>query len=57
MHAAATAVSLIPMIEKAGLATVEEVGPETLYSRLRDEIAEVDGVFYSPELIAAWTTV
>ncbi|WP_273939653.1 hypothetical protein [Kutzneria chonburiensis] len=45
------------MIEKAGLATVEEVGPETLYSRLRDEIAEVDGVFYSPELIAAWTTV
>ncbi|MFC0540808.1 methyltransferase domain-containing protein [Kutzneria chonburiensis] len=57
VHAAATAVSLIPMIEKAGLATVEEVGPETLYSRLRDEIAEVDGVFYSPELIAAWTTV
>jgi ubiquinone/menaquinone biosynthesis C-methylase UbiE len=56
VHAAATTVSLVPMIEKAGLATVEEIAPDTLYERMRAEMAEVDGVFYSPELIAAWAT-
>ncbi|MEV6610040.1 class I SAM-dependent methyltransferase [Kutzneria sp. NPDC051319] len=57
VHAAATVTSLAPMIEKASLATMAEIAPDTLYDRLRAEIAQVDGVMYSPELIAAWAVV
>lgn len=55
VHLAATAASLAPLIEKAGLATVAEIDAPTLLDRLRAELA--DAVLYSPELIGAWARV
>lgn len=45
------------MIEKAGLATVEEIDPDTVHERFRAELAAADAVLHSPELLAAWSVV
>ena len=46
--------SLLPMIEKTGVATKEEVGIGTLAERLRVEVAEKRAVVHAPLLVGAW---
>ncbi len=47
--------SLLPMMERFGVATAAEVGIETLAARLREEATNGDGVMISPALVGAWT--
>jgi SAM-dependent methyltransferase len=47
--------SLLPAIERLGIATAEEVQIESLDSRMRAEIAELNAVTILPPLIGAWT--
>jgi SAM-dependent methyltransferase len=46
----------LPLIERAGVATAEEVRPETLKQRLEAELDAVTGVFAHPALFSAWAT-
>ncbi len=46
--------SLLPVIERAGIATREEVGIETLERRLAAELAEYQAVIAPPTLVGAW---
>jgi hypothetical protein len=52
---AQTVRSLLPMIEKTGVATREEVGIDTLADRLRAAVVEKRGVAHSPIFVGAWT--
>jgi SAM-dependent methyltransferase len=52
---AQTVRSLLPMMERLGVATAQEVDIETLADRLRDEVVTGDGVIISPAMIGAWT--
>ena len=52
---AQTVRSLLPMIEKTGVATREEVGIDTLADRLRAAVVERNGVAHSPIFVGAWT--
>jgi len=54
-YLAQTLRSLLPLIERTGVATKAEVDIETLADRLRDEGIVTGGVFHLPELVAAWT--
>jgi len=49
--------SLLPLIEKTGVATAAEVGINTLAARLRDQALSTNSVMHLPELIAAWSRV
>lgn len=49
-------VGALPMIEKLGIATREEVGPETLGERLSAELVAHDGIMITGPLVGAWTT-
>jgi ubiquinone/menaquinone biosynthesis C-methylase UbiE len=51
---AQTVRSLLPMIEKTGVATREEVGIDTLADRLRAEVTGVGAVVHSPIFVGAW---
>ena len=44
----------LPLILKFGIATVEEVGIETLADRLREEVGS-GGIARLPALVSAWT--
>jgi ubiquinone/menaquinone biosynthesis C-methylase UbiE len=46
----------LPLIERAGAASAEEVHTETLEQRLKDELDAVGGVFAHPTLFSAWGT-
>ncbi|HXG66221.1 MAG TPA: class I SAM-dependent methyltransferase [Blastocatellia bacterium] len=46
--------TLLPMMEKLGVARAEDVGIETLAQRLRDEVVSGGGVIVLPNLIGAW---
>ncbi len=46
--------SLLPLMEKAGIATAAEAGVDSLEERLRQEIVSGGGVSLSPWLIGAW---
>jgi ubiquinone/menaquinone biosynthesis C-methylase UbiE len=46
--------SLLPMIEKTGVATREEIGIDTLADRLRAETLERSAVIHSPTFVGAW---
>lgn len=46
--------SLLPMIEKTGVATKEEVGIDTLADRLRAEVTAKGAVVHSPIFVGAW---
>ncbi len=46
--------AILPLIERAQVATAEEVGPDTLEQRLRDELRAADAVFAHPMLFGAW---
>jgi ubiquinone/menaquinone biosynthesis C-methylase UbiE len=54
-YLAQTLKSLLPMIEKTGVATKEQVDIETLAARLKEESVARGAVLHMPELIAAWT--
>jgi ubiquinone/menaquinone biosynthesis C-methylase UbiE len=47
--------SVLPMMERFGVAKPEEVAIETLAQRLRDEVTACNGVIVLPHLIGAWT--
>lgn len=46
--------TLLPVMEKYGVATAAEVGIETLAARLRDDVVSRDGVIVVPPLVGAW---
>jgi hypothetical protein len=52
---AQTVRSLLPMMERLGVATAQEVEIETLADRLRDEVVAGGGVMISPAMVGAWT--
>jgi ubiquinone/menaquinone biosynthesis C-methylase UbiE len=56
-YAAATVRSLLALILKAGLASEEEIGIDTLEERLRAETVAANGVIRLPELVNAWARV
>ena len=48
--------TILPLIERLGVATAAEVGADTLQQRLSDELAAGAAVFAHPMLIGAWGT-
>lgn len=46
--------TLLPMMEKLGVAQAEEVQIDTLAQRLRDEVVATGGVIVAPPLVGAW---
>jgi SAM-dependent methyltransferase len=48
--------TVLPLIERAGVATAAEVGADTLQQRLSGELATSAAVFAHPMLIGAWGT-
>jgi ubiquinone/menaquinone biosynthesis C-methylase UbiE len=56
-YLAQTLRSLLPLIEKTGVATKEQIGIDTLAARMREQAVAVNAVVRVPELIAAWTRV
>jgi SAM-dependent methyltransferase len=46
--------TVLPLIERLGVATAAEVGADTLQQRLSDELATSAAVFAHPMLISAW---
>ena len=51
---AQTTRTLLPLMERAGVATAAEVGLDTLADRLREEIVAADATVVPPPLIGAW---
>lgn len=49
--------SLLPVIERAGIATAEHVAVDTLADRLRDQAVAADATMATISTVAAWTTV
>lgn len=52
--AAGTLRTLLPLVERFGIATAEDVGVDTLADRLREEMVASDGVGKPPEMVSAW---
>jgi ubiquinone/menaquinone biosynthesis C-methylase UbiE len=48
--------SLLPAMERLGIATAAEVEVESLGVRIRDEVVANSGIVISPSLIGAWAT-
>jgi SAM-dependent methyltransferase len=46
----------LPLIERTGVATAEQVAVETLQQRLSDELRTAAAVFAHPTLFSAWAT-
>ncbi len=49
--------SLIGHMERLGVATAAEVGPQTFEKRLRAEAAEADAVLLNPLMVGAWARI
>lgn len=49
--------SLLPVMERGGIATAQEVDIDTLRTRLVSACREVQATVYVPELVAAWAEV
>ena len=47
--------SLLPTIERLGVATAADIGIDTLTARLREELISCNGVSILPSIIGAWT--
>jgi len=47
--------TLLPLMERTGVASAAEVGIDTLETRLRDAVVAADAVVVPPPLIGAWT--
>jgi hypothetical protein len=56
-YAAATLRSLLPALERFGIATADEVDIDTLADRLRAETVGSGGIVKMPDFIGAWTSV
>jgi ubiquinone/menaquinone biosynthesis C-methylase UbiE len=56
-YMAQTVRSLLPLIEKTGVATAAEIQIDTLASRMREEAVASNATLHLPELIACWTRV
>jgi hypothetical protein len=54
---AAVARSLLPAIEKFGIATAAEVAIDTLAQRLSDETVAANACWLSPVLVGAWARI
>ena len=54
-HVADSVRSTLPMMEKFGVATADEVGIDTLADRLRDEVVQSGGCMTLPALVGSWT--
>jgi SAM-dependent methyltransferase len=52
---AQTARTLLPLMERTGVASAAEVGIDTLAARLREEAVALDATIVPPPLIGAWT--
>jgi hypothetical protein len=52
--AAQTVRTLLPLLERFGIVSAEEVGIETLAERLREEMVSSGGVGKPPEMVSAW---
>jgi ubiquinone/menaquinone biosynthesis C-methylase UbiE len=48
---------LLPLLQKFGIATPEEIRIETLATRLREEVVSAGGVARLPALVSAWTRI
>ena len=46
--------TLLPLMERTGVATIDEVDIDSLAARLRDEIVGLDATVVAPSLIGAW---
>jgi ubiquinone/menaquinone biosynthesis C-methylase UbiE len=46
---------MLPLMQRTGVATAEEVGVETLAERVREEAVALDATLVTPPLIGAWT--
>jgi hypothetical protein len=46
--------TLLPLMQRTGVATIDEVDIDTLAARLRDEIVGRDATAVSPSFIGAW---
>jgi ubiquinone/menaquinone biosynthesis C-methylase UbiE len=46
---------MLPLIQRTGVATAEEVGVETLAERMREEAVALDATLVVPPWIGAWT--
>lgn len=44
----------VPLMERLGVATADDVGPETLAERLLAELTAADGATFGPPMIGAW---
>ena len=53
-YVAQTTRTLLPLMERTGVATAAEVGLDTLADRLREEIVAADATVVPPPLIGAW---
>jgi SAM-dependent methyltransferase len=47
--------SLLPMIERHGVASAADIGIDTLTARLREELIRRNGISILPSIIGAWT--
>jgi SAM-dependent methyltransferase len=56
-YAAATLRSILPALERFGIATADEVGIDTLAARLRAETVSSGGIVKTPHFIGAWARV
>jgi len=48
---------LLPLLQKFGIATSEDIRIETLAARLREEVASAGGVARLPALVSAWIRI
>ncbi len=48
---------MLPLMQRTGIATAEEVGVETLAERIRAEAVALDATLVSPPWIGAWTRI
>ena len=48
---------LLPLLQKFGIASSEDIRIETLAARLREEVVSVGGVARLPALVSAWTRI
>jgi hypothetical protein len=53
-YVAQTTRTLLPLMERTGVATAAEVGVHTLAARLREEVVAADAVVVPPPLLGAW---
>jgi hypothetical protein len=48
--------TLLPLLERTGVANAAEIGVETLHQRMCEELASAHAVFAFPTLVTAWAT-